>query len=239
MARTPEGQELTAQHRTAQLALRARALQDFLRIWPIWEEEEESFARLVAVTVPLVGAYHQLSSALSGGYFDAFRKAEKASGTAPALAAPALDRDMVITSLYVTGEGAMRKAVAAGKTPAAAKRSAFVQASGSMSRHIFSGGRETLALSTASDRAAGRWSRVTGDAPCAFCAMLASRGPVYLTEETGSFKAHDHCTCWGEPHYEGAEWPGRAREFRRLWNKHAKGENPLNEFRRALAGAAE
>lgn len=50
-----------------------------------------------------------------------------------------------------------------------------------------------------------RWARVpTGDRTCDFCVMLASRGPVYLSEESaGAFdKFHAHCDCkvipfWG------------------------------------------
>lgn len=39
------------------------------------------------------------------------------------------------------------------------------------------------------------WERVTGAHPCGFCAMLASRGPVYNTAESAGYGNlyHDHC----------------------------------------------
>lgn len=41
-----------------------------------------------------------------------------------------------------------------------------------------------------------RWARVlTGAENCAFCAMLASRGPAYASEDTASGQWHDHCDC--------------------------------------------
>jgi hypothetical protein len=62
------------------------------------------------------------------------------------------------------------------------------------------------------------WRRVTDGDPCAFCAMLASRGPVYGSKQTAETRAadgrryHDHCGCtaveavgpWGER--DAQEW---------------------------------
>ncbi|MEW6894469.1 hypothetical protein V3M68_02890 [Trueperella pyogenes] len=44
----------------------------------------------------------------------------------------------------------------------------------------------------------GRWRRVSDGAPCAFCAMLVGRGPVYQ-EHTVQFRSHNHCGCSAEP----------------------------------------
>jgi len=59
------------------------------------------------------------------------------------------------------------------------------------------GGRSTIIKSAR--RARSSWRRVTDGDPCAFCAMLASRGPVYsrntvLTTKTGE-SYHWHCGC--------------------------------------------
>jgi hypothetical protein len=42
---------------------------------------------------------------------------------------------------------------------------------------------------------------------------LAARGPVYKSEQSADFQAHDHCGCAAEPFYRGSAWPGRSREF--------------------------
>jgi hypothetical protein len=68
--------------------------------------------------------------------------------------------------------------------------------------------------------------------------MLASRGPDYTSEATASFEAHDGCQCGGEPVYSTtAAWPQNSQRYRDLWDEHAAGaDDPLNSFRRALAG---
>lgn len=239
MARTAEGAALTVAHRGGQLRIRAQAVQAYARVWPLWTGDEESFARLVTATIPLVGGFRQMSATLASGYYEAFRRAEGVGGPAtPRLALPA-DRDTVASSLYITGRNMTASAIAAGQSPQAAMQTALVRTSGAMSRFVLDGGRDTIVLSSGADREARGFARVTGGNPCAFCAMLASRGAVY-SEDTSEFQAHDHCSCAGEPVYAGSELPGRGREFKELWNKHASGaDNPLNEFRRALSAAGE
>lgn len=53
------------------------------------------------------------------------------------------------------------------------------------------------------DGRSGRYRRVTDGTPCAFCAMLAGRGPVY-SEETAYFRSHPRCGCTAEIVY--GEW---------------------------------
>lgn len=77
------------------------------------------------------------------------------------------------------------------------------------------------------------WARVlTGAENCAFCVLLASRGPVYESAETAgrlsarrAFKEagavgyvnsyHPNCDCLVVPVYNYASWPGR-EDFRKL-----------------------
>lgn len=52
-----------------------------------------------------------------------------------------------------------------------------------------------------------RFRRVTDGKPCAFCAMLASRGPVYVSMDTADFRAHGACGCTAEIAFETPdEW---------------------------------
>jgi hypothetical protein len=235
MARTAEGAALSTQHRAGQLRLRAQALQAYSRVWPVWQGDEPSFKRLVDVTFPLVTAHRRLSSSLAASYYETFRSVEKVKGrSTPALAGP-LDEAAVSGTLFVTGRDMTAKAIAAGASPQAAMQLAFVRSSGTVGRFVLGGGRDTIVRSSSADPQAQGYARVTGADPCAFCAMIASRGPVF-SEDTADFEAHDHCSCAGEPVYEGSEWPGEAREYKRLWNEHASSaENPLAEFRRVLS----
>lgn len=245
MARTEAGRLLTERHRQAQLQLRARALQDYLRLWPVWEGDEDSFDRLVAAATVLVKSYRGFSSDLAGSYFQSFRLAEEVSGQASIRLAGPLDEGAVRAGLVVTGRDAVRSALAAGRRPGAARDVALTRTSGSFSRHVLNGGRETLLESVQGDAKALGWGRVTDGDPCAFCALLAGRGPVYKKDTVG-FQAHDECGCTAEPVYKGSEWPGRAKEFHDLYNEatfeaREKGDlrrgtsnDLLNAFRRRL-----
>ena len=128
-------------------------------------------------------------------------------------------------SLLATGPGELKRQASRGIGEGQARRVALVTSSGSASRHVLTGARETTLTLIRSDERAKRWVRVTDDDPCSFCAMLASRGPVFITQATAAFKAHDNCACVAEPVFNlAAAWPGRAREFRRLWDDNIMGK---------------
>jgi hypothetical protein len=245
MATSSAGAALTAQHRQAQLQVRAMALRDFTRLWPLWvPEEASSFERLVVAALPLVRTHHQLSSSIATAYYQAFRRAEGASGDATPRSADPVSEDRVTTSLYVTGRVATGKAIAAGAGPEAAKQAALTRTSGAIGRHVLTGGREALIRSTSVDRQARGWARVTDGKPCAFCAMLAGRGAVY-SDDSADFRSHDHCGCSVQPMYDGAELPGQrfrehylraTREAREAGELERGTSNDLlNAFRRSLA----
>lgn len=251
MARTQDAAAITEQHRLVQLGIRAQALRDFSQLWPLWTPtDSRSFADLVTATTTLVRAYHPISASVAASYFSAFRAAENVDGAAglPVLAAAPPDA-MIATSLYTTGETATRKAIGAGRPPEDAMQAAFVRTSGAVSRHILDGGRDTIIASVTADPQALGWGRVTDGDPCYFCLTLASRGPVYKTEQSAGFQAHDHCGCAAEPFYRGAAWPGRSREYLAIYDEAQRaavesgelqpGENSsqarLNAVRRYLA----
>ena len=89
------------------------------------------------------------------------------------------------------------------------------------------------------------WARFTEDSdtgPCYFCAMLASKGAVYVDAKSfaesnrkfvgdGVAKVHDNCKCSIRPVFrveDGFDW--RANFFRDQWDSFAGTD--LNEFRK-------
>jgi len=160
--------------------------------------------------------------------------------------------DATIRSLLVTGPSALKRASHHGLDETRARRVAVVQASGAASRHVLNGARDTtLELVKADDVAVG-YIRVTASNPCAFCAMLASRGPVYHESSfaesdprfvgPGTIKVHDNCACMPKAVFSRtAEWPGRAAEFRRMWRDSIEGKysgrDALNAWRRLFEAA--
>lgn len=136
-------------------------------------------------------------------------------------------------SLEVTGPIGQKAKRARGKTVREARDESFVESSGAAARQVLTGGRQSLLTLLQADDRVHRWVRVTDGDPCYFCAMLASRGPVYLSRETAGFVAHDHCACTAEPVYHAnAPWPGRAQEFHDLWMKYIHKQYSGAEARR-------
>lgn len=235
MARTAAGASLSEAHRQGQLRVRASALRAFLALWPVWDGSEGSFKRLTDATFPVVAFHHSLSSALAMAYYEAFRTTERVGGTATPRAATAIGEERVKGTLFVTGAQMARQAMAAGQAPQAAMQTALVRTSGTVTRLTLEGGRDAIVQSSAADGECRGWARVTSGSCCAFCAVIASNGAVF-SEETADFEAHDHCACSGEPAYDGSALPGRAEEFRAIYNEHAAGsDNPINEMRKALS----
>jgi hypothetical protein len=246
--RIDEAGALTEQHRQAQMSLRARALRDFLTLWPIWHDDQ-SFGNLVTATTPLVRTYRSISAALAAAYFESARRISGANGDAAATAAAAINEAQLTTSLYVTGKVGHANALNAGQSIADARKSSFVRVSGAVTRHVLEGGRDTILQSVADDKQALGWARVTDGDPCYFCLTLASRGAVYKSEETASFEAHDHCGCSAMPVWDGTQLPEQTDQWKRIYDDAQRealasgdlqhGENSsqarLNAVRRHLA----
>nr|DAI20908.1 MAG TPA: minor capsid protein [Caudoviricetes sp.] len=60
--------------------------------------------------------------------------------------------------------------------------------------------------------------------PCGFCAMLASRGPVYKSSESAGIRAdryHDHCFCTCVAVFTSKHWEGKDQQigFERVYNE--------------------
>lgn len=115
-------------------------------------------------------------------------------------------------------------------------------------RHVQNGGRDLVR----SDRVAIGYVRITHIDPCYFCAMLASRGPVYRADSFsssdprfargGEAKVHDDCRCAMRPVYtrNPFEWPEKSQELDRLWRDVQKrkpaGVDPVLWWRQNYEG---
>lgn len=111
-------------------------------------------------------------------------------------------------------------------------------------RHVEQPARDlVVAVADATEGVA--WARVlTGRTSCSFCAMLASRGPVYSSERAAlqrggaSVRAyHDGCDCIAQLVTDYDTWEGRDahRDLEDLWldaTQRTSGTRSLNAFRR-------
>jgi hypothetical protein len=254
VALTAAGARLTERHRKNQLALRATFLREMLRSWPLLNPAnlDGTAARWLELTMDLILRFRTRSVATAVDYYDRFRSAEL--GAEPVdrrvlLGLDAAPLDAIRTSLVVTGPARVKYRTSRGAPAEEAAQRALVDVSGAASRHVLGGGRDVLDAAAERDALAVGFARVTGPRPCAFCAMLAGRGPVYKSRAAATFTSgrskrgaghryHDHCGCSVEPLFaRDAPWPGKARDFEQLWMESTSGrsgKDARNAFRRAL-----
>ncbi|MFB7672939.1 hypothetical protein ACFC26_16175 [Kitasatospora purpeofusca] len=138
-------------------------------------------------------------------------------------------------------------------------RDSGATASGAGDREALRGGRTLIHSASAADRRVLGWARITDADPCAFCAMLASRGAVYRTRDAAVLrgfadsgrrsadvldpeaelqKYHDMCHCQVVPVYStSVELPDSSRELEQLWRTATRsysGKAARAAFERAL-----
>lgn len=281
--------ELTRNYADEQRRLSRGLLAQLLRLWRavVRPDDFSSFQRFAELAAGLVGQHRAEATNAAARFYELFRTtqviapalvgaaAAEAAGTVTELAtvpvvstvsgfAPVLAPPLPETTITGDVRGAALAGFVngrrAGQTEQQATRNAFVKASGTATRLVQNGGRDTIRASTEADPSALGWVRVTDGDPCAFCLTLASRGPEYKSAETagrrsnarfqgeGEFKVHDHCGCSALPVFAGTpELPStrRADETYRAAQRWAR-ENPdqaasgtandaLNNVRRYLA----
>ncbi|MFW9239287.1 hypothetical protein [Corynebacterium striatum] len=120
-------------------------------------------------------------------------------------------------------------------------------------RHVRSGARKAVSNTAMVGKARDSRSKqpvkmgyarvLSGSENCSFCAMLASRGPVYsedtVTRRRDGRKYHDHCDCQGVLVFHGYGWEGE-EQYRRLeeeWMAADEGDGSgatLSRFKQRL-----
>lgn len=242
MARTEEGTLLTQRFRREQLGLRNRMGADLSEAWKVFDPSSiASYSDFVTIATAVINQRHGESSDLGTAYYNLFRQAEGVGGAISVVGAMPLDGDSIIDNLRATGLATALSALYSGESIGAASAKGLIATIGAATRLTLMGGRDAVILTMGNDALTTRWARVTSGSPCSFCAMLASRGPSFASEDTASFRSHSHCVCQPEPHYEGSHWPGNARNYRSMWEAAAKkaaetGEDPAVVFRRRIEG---
>lgn len=243
MASDPRAARLTEAHRLAQARLAAVTVAQLDSAWPLLaaDDLDGTVERWLRVTVPIVRAQHATSARLAANYYTAFRLLE--TGVAEPfvpVVAETVPVEAVATSLTVTGPVAVKTHMRTSPIVERAMEIGRAMSASAGMRHVLNGGRQTVTDSVWADRRALGWARVTSGRACAFCAMIASRGPVF-GDDTANFDAHDHCSCSAEPVYRSdAAWPPGARQYRQLWDEVTAGLSGADArlaFRNALSAA--
>lgn len=241
MAMTLEAARLTQAHAQAQSALNRRITADMVTLWALLDptDIDGTFPRFLQAATAILSARKRESASVAAAYYRAFREAEGVGGRLQVAMVQALAVEQAAASLAATGPVTIKMGMRRGLDLDTATKRGLVATLGASSRLALAGGRDTIHETMMRDEKAFGVARVTRGGSCAFCAMLASRGPVYK-EETAKFRAHDHCNCASEVVYDrdNYEWPGgdSQRDLSRLYAESTKGlsgKDAENAFRRA------
>lgn len=241
MAVTLEGRQLTDAHQRAQQGIQRAVARDVLAVWRLLDASEldRSFPAYLAAVRAVLAGHKATSANVAAAYYRAFREAEGVPGSVSVRLAADLVSEQVATSMLVTGPVTAKRAISSGHPTDTAMRKALASTIGAASRLAAQGGRDTVMGTFVRDDAAQGVARVTRGDGCSFCAMLASRGPVY-SKSTADFQAHDNCNCTTEVVYDRDryDWPGgdRQRDLADLWQESTRGysgKDAQNAFRRA------
>lgn len=253
MVTTAAGRELTEAYRLAQARISAQTMLTTLALWPALVQTDDE-PRWLAAMLQLMRRQGLISGQLAQRYLAAYRAVEVGLGgddfTIPD--PPELNEEQVITSLIVTGPQAFRKRseqVGVEKLSLSSDLARKIMESNARAaqRHVANVGRSVLEDTVETDRACRGWVRVTDNDPCYFCAMLASRGPVYEDDSfdesdprfhgPGDHKVHDGCACLLVPVYGAAPILAQTRMYEKRWIRAREiqaetGENVVVIFRR-------
>lgn len=249
---SPEGRRLARAYLRAQGVLGAVTEERLRRLWPLLVSDriEDTADMWVEASAAAVVASHERSTDLAGGFYRRFREVETGDTDVEIVrpAPPPARRQ-----LLAAGPGLIRSNLASGLDFSTAAEKARYWAVGAGSLMVLNGSRETLRSTSSSDRRAEGWARAANADACAFCAMLASRGPVFGSEQTASFQAHVNCACYPVPVFSRSQgWPDNSDRYRQEWTaaqQQARNDpefassgtnnDALNNFRRYREGATE
>lgn len=126
-------------------------------------------------------------------------------------------------------------------------------AAGAADREALRGGRDLISTASRADTRVLGWARITDGDPCAFCAMLASRGAVYKSRESAALidadappvahedmeKFHAMCHCQTVPVYSRSQMmPRESEKYRQEWTSATRGltgKDALAAWRKHIA----
>lgn len=205
MALTAEGKALTEAHRRMQLAIAARADAASRRLWPRLRvaDLDASTPAWLGATISSVRQNFDDSVGLASEYVAQYREAELGADVGR-IVAPTFGTAEQRQTLLLAGPVRVKLLIGRGSSSTTAHGAALNKFAGMARRQVLAGGRQLVDLTAKADSNAIGWRRVTDGDPCAFCAMVASRGPVYGSREKADsiggtgLRYHGHCGCTAE-----------------------------------------
>lgn len=216
--------------RTVQLTIRAQLMADVIKLWPLLDAKrlDMTFPGWLRAMTLLVRSYHGQSSQAGSRFYRTARSNAILSPTPSGLIklAPVPPDQWLARAFGFSGPGMLTKDTAKPGT-------ALSTTLGTASRIALDGSRSTIIATVHHDPVAVGWYRLTDGHPCAFCALLASRGIAYKSERSAGFQAHNDCGCTAAPAFtRDQELPDISRQAADVYRNRGKGP-ALAAFRQA------
>lgn len=193
--------------RRVQADIRRKLLADAAKAWPLLNPQRlnESWPGWLRVMTALLRSYHGQTAAAASAYYRAERL--RTVGEAPLsvvkLADPPSD-EWLTRALGYAAPYRIDRFVEQGFREDQAVAKVLPMVLGTAERVVLDGQRTTILDSVEQDTGAdARWYRLTDADPCGFCALLASRGAVFRSEDTASFETHNSCGCTAAVSFTG------------------------------------
>lgn len=204
MANTEAGKALTEAHRLAQIRLGNESMLKAAALWPLLDlaDLDRSAPAWMAATANVVAQDQAQSAAMAERYVTLYRDAEIGTTTGP-IVRPLPNPAATVEALRINGPVHVKTLIGSGVEAERAYRAGMVAVQGMVMQLALASGRGLIDGTARADGRSGRYRRVTDGQPCAFCAMLAGRGPVYSVD-TAYFRSHKRCGCTAEIVY--GEW---------------------------------
>ena len=225
---------LAASHRAAQALLAAVVTRDILSVWETLPgtDVRQAWPAIRNALLGLLETRYASSVFQSISYYDEARRLAGIFEARPGIVPPVFDVQFVSGVLDATGPYTLLGNIKQGMQLREAMDRAGVRIAGAAQKSVLDGGRAAIyALAKADPQAVG-WARITRAKPCAFCAMLASRGAVYTTEKSARFLAHDHCMCTAAPFFrKGGAAKLISSSLSEQWQEVTKGLSGKEAFR--------
>lgn len=232
-------------------AIVAQTLADLLDFWPLLNpfDVDATAGKWIDPVLDLVMGQREKSRAGAIDFYDRWRS-QRLGDVDPAprpILADNEGREVVRKQLVSAGPANLKAKTRAAKgqkpdtqeeTIRRAARYTLVDFLGSATRAVMDADREATFAMQDLDELAYGFQRVVGGSkkPCAFCVMLASRGPVYNSRESAERvvnpsgkravgdKYHDNCQCRAVPAFSSDEpWFGDNADYRDQYDRVTRG----------------
>lgn len=232
-----------AKQQAAQQRLSVRLARDLARLWRIVRLGAfgSTIPRWVEAVQAAVDEHAAIAGSLAVDYYEGERELARVRGRPFTPTIPAVPPQKVEASLKWATKELWVPQVENPPSIESRLQAAEVKAAGAAQKAVADLGRDVIRDAIFQDRQARGWARVTTADSCAFCALMALRGPVYASESTagrdanrqfegeGRYKFHDHCDCTIAPIFNGQEWdpPDHVRQWERLYKDATRGKSDL------------